>query len=109
MKEISKKNFDGYKYVDGGVCAAKGFKANGLYCGIKENPTKNLTSALWSRTLCVQPPAFLLRIRSRVLLLLFLRKILLKQAARLRALSSTPKTLTPATLTVRKRLTKCAR
>ena len=34
MKEISKKNFDGYKYVDGGVCAAKGFKANGLYCGI---------------------------------------------------------------------------
>ena len=40
MKEISKKNFDGYKYVDGGVCAAKGFKANGLYCGIKETPTK---------------------------------------------------------------------
>ena len=40
MKEISKKNFDGYKYIDGGVCAAKGFKANGLYCGIKENPTK---------------------------------------------------------------------
>ena len=35
MKEISKKNFDGYKYVDGGVCAARGFKANGLYCGIK--------------------------------------------------------------------------
>lgn len=29
------KNFDGYKYIDGGVCAAKGFKANGLYCGIK--------------------------------------------------------------------------
>ena len=37
---LTKKNFDGYKYVDGGVCAAKGFKANGLYCGIKENPTK---------------------------------------------------------------------
>ncbi len=28
------KQFDGYSYVDGGVCAAKGFKANGLYCGI---------------------------------------------------------------------------
>lgn len=26
--------------IDGGVCAAKGFKASGLYCGIKENPTK---------------------------------------------------------------------
>ena len=31
------KNF---KIIDGGVCAAKGFKASGLYCGIKENPTK---------------------------------------------------------------------
>ncbi|MBQ8786652.1 MAG: bifunctional glutamate N-acetyltransferase/amino-acid acetyltransferase ArgJ [Oscillospiraceae bacterium] len=26
--------------IEGGVCAAKGFKASGLYCGIKENPTK---------------------------------------------------------------------
>lgn len=40
MKEIYKVQFDGYKYTDGGVCAAKGFKANGLYCKIKENPTK---------------------------------------------------------------------
>ncbi len=28
------------KIIDSGVCAAKGFKASGLYCGIKENPTK---------------------------------------------------------------------
>lgn len=28
------------KMIDGGVCAAKGFKASGVYCGIKENPTK---------------------------------------------------------------------
>lgn len=28
------KQFEGYTYVDGGVCAAKGFKANGVYCGI---------------------------------------------------------------------------
>ncbi len=31
---------ENYKKVDGGVCAAKGFKASGMYCGIKENPTK---------------------------------------------------------------------
>ena len=36
MKEINKVVYDGYKYIDGGVCAAKGFKANGLYCGIKK-------------------------------------------------------------------------
>ncbi|MCR5702831.1 MAG: bifunctional ornithine acetyltransferase/N-acetylglutamate synthase, partial [Lachnospiraceae bacterium] len=28
------KQFEGYTYVDGGVCAAKGFKANGVYSGI---------------------------------------------------------------------------
>ncbi len=28
------------KMIDGGVCAAKGFKTSGLYCGIKDNPTK---------------------------------------------------------------------
>ena len=32
------KEFEGYKYIEGGVCAAKGFKANGLYCGIKKSP-----------------------------------------------------------------------
>ena len=33
-----KRDFDGYKYIEGGVCAAKGFVANGLNCGI--NPVK---------------------------------------------------------------------
>ena len=28
------------KYVDGGVCAAKGYKANGVHCGIRKNKTK---------------------------------------------------------------------
>lgn len=31
------KKFEGYKYIDGGVCAAKGFKASGVYCGIKKS------------------------------------------------------------------------
>lgn len=48
------KEFEGYKYIEGGVCAAKGFKANGLYCGIKksevpdgnESPVSNKKSDL---------------------------------------------------------------
>ncbi len=28
------------KYIDGGVCAAKGFKAAGIHCGIRRNKTK---------------------------------------------------------------------
>lgn len=33
---MTKKIYEGYTYIDGGVCAAKGFKANGLYSGIKK-------------------------------------------------------------------------
>ena len=35
-----------FKIIDGGVCAAKGFKASGVYCAIKENPTKKNDIAL---------------------------------------------------------------
>ena len=29
-----------FKIIDGGVCAAQGFKANGIHCGIRKNRTK---------------------------------------------------------------------
>ena len=37
---ITLKNTGMDVFIDGGVCAAKGFKASGVYCGIKDNPTK---------------------------------------------------------------------
>ena len=37
---------ENFKVIDGGVCAAEGFKASGLYCGIKDNPTKKNDIAL---------------------------------------------------------------
>lgn len=45
-KDIKKISYDGYTYIDGGVCAAKGFKANGLYSGIKANPTEKFDLCL---------------------------------------------------------------
>ena len=27
-------------YIEGGVCAAKGYKASGVHCGIRKNKTK---------------------------------------------------------------------
>jgi len=33
------KEFNGYSYISGGVCAARGYRANGLNCGL--NPDKN--------------------------------------------------------------------
>ncbi|MGN1480851.1 bifunctional ornithine acetyltransferase/N-acetylglutamate synthase [Porcipelethomonas sp.] len=31
---INKVEFEGFKYIDGGICAAQGFKANGIQCGL---------------------------------------------------------------------------
>ena len=36
------------KIVEGGVCAAKGFKANGIYCGIRKNRDKRDLSLILS-------------------------------------------------------------
>ena len=37
-KEVSFEQAEGYRYVEGGICAAKGYLANGLNCGL--NPVK---------------------------------------------------------------------
>ena len=36
------------KLIDGGVCAAKGFTANGIHCGIRKNRTKRDLSLIYS-------------------------------------------------------------
>ena len=46
------ENFSGYNYIDGGVCAAKGFKANGLNCGLNPNKEKNDLCIVVSDTEC---------------------------------------------------------
>ncbi|MCI6732065.1 MAG: bifunctional ornithine acetyltransferase/N-acetylglutamate synthase [Lachnospiraceae bacterium] len=43
---------EGYTYVEGGVCAAKGFVANGLNCGLNPNAEKNDLALLYSETVC---------------------------------------------------------
>jgi glutamate N-acetyltransferase/amino-acid N-acetyltransferase len=54
-KQITMEKFEGFEYIEGGVCAARGFKANGLYCGIKsphaapdgnESPIDNMKNDL---------------------------------------------------------------
>ncbi len=37
-------------YIQGGVCAAKGFKANGVHCGIRKNRTKKDLALIYSET-----------------------------------------------------------
>ena len=39
------------KYVQGGVCAAQGFKANGIHCGIRKNKTKLDLALIFSERL----------------------------------------------------------
>lgn len=46
-------NFEGYKFVDGGVCAAQGFKASGVIAGIKAgNTTKRDLALIYSEKQC---------------------------------------------------------
>ena len=46
---MKKKTYEGYKYVDGGVCAAKGFVANGINCGLNSDKNKNDLGMVYSR------------------------------------------------------------
>lgn len=46
------QQFEGYAYVEGGVCAAKGFRANGLHCGLIENKDKNDLGLVVSDCIC---------------------------------------------------------
>lgn len=43
---------DGYKYIEGGVCAARGFVANGLNCGLNKDVNKNDLGLVYSEKLC---------------------------------------------------------
>ena len=40
------------KFTEGGVCAAKGFSANGIHCGIRKNKTKRDLSLIYSEVMC---------------------------------------------------------
>lgn len=46
------EQFEGYTYADGGVCAAKGFKANGLHCGLYSDKNKKDLALVVSDTVC---------------------------------------------------------
>lgn len=49
---MTKENFEGYQYVEGGVCAPQGFVAGGLNCGINPDREKNDLGMVYSETLC---------------------------------------------------------
>ncbi|MCR5202214.1 MAG: bifunctional glutamate N-acetyltransferase/amino-acid acetyltransferase ArgJ [Lachnospiraceae bacterium] len=52
MRVEPKLNIDGFTYIEGGVCAAEGFMANGLNAGINPDKTKNDLGAVYSELPC---------------------------------------------------------
>ncbi|MGN0497317.1 MAG: bifunctional glutamate N-acetyltransferase/amino-acid acetyltransferase ArgJ [Lachnospiraceae bacterium] len=46
------EQFEGYTYVDGGVCAAAGYQANGINCGLNKDKNKNDLALLVSDVIC---------------------------------------------------------
>lgn len=49
---MTMENFEGYDYIEGGVCAAQGFVASGLNCGINPDKNKNDLGMIYSETPC---------------------------------------------------------
>jgi len=46
------KNENGFTYIEGGVCAAGGFSANGLNCGLNPDKNKNDLALIYSEKEC---------------------------------------------------------
>ena len=46
------KAYEGYEYVQGGVCASSGFVAGGMNCGINPDKNKNDLCLVYSETSC---------------------------------------------------------
>lgn len=57
---MTKEVFEGYTYVGGGVCAAEGFSANGLNCGINPNKEKNDLGMIYSERECTAAAVYTL-------------------------------------------------
>lgn len=51
-KEVSFEQAEGYRYIENGVCAAKGYRANGLNCGLNPVKEKNDLALLVSEVSC---------------------------------------------------------
>lgn len=49
---MEQKKFKGYRYVEGGVCAARGFTANGINAGINPDKAKNDLGMVYSEAPC---------------------------------------------------------
>ena len=43
---------NGFNYIEGGVCAGRGFVANGLNCGLNPDRNKNDLGMIFSKTMC---------------------------------------------------------
>ena len=41
-----------YKFIEGSVTAAKGFKASGIHCGIRKNKSKRDLALIYSEVKC---------------------------------------------------------
>lgn len=84
------------KIISGGVCAAKGFKASGVHCGIRKNRTKRDLALIYSEKIADAAAVYTTNLVKGAPLTV--TKIILK-TAKLRRLSATAETRTPATQT----------
>ena len=102
---MTKEIFDGYKYIEGGVCAAKGFVANGLNCGINPVKEKFDLGVVYSETECNAAGVYTQN-KVKGAPIIVTKKHLEKVAVRQRLLSLIQKMQIPVMLTARRLLKK---
>ena len=97
--------FEGYEFVDGGVCAAEGFTAAGVIAGIKAgNTTKRDLAMIFCAERCKAAALYTTnKVKGAPI---YVTKKHLEAAHR--RLSLTPATPTPATKTALKSPNRCA-
>lgn len=58
-KQVKMEEYAGYQYVEGGICAAQGFTANGLNCGLNPDKAKNDLGMVYSERLCTAAAVYI--------------------------------------------------
>ena len=84
------------KYIDGGVCAAKGFAAGGIHCGIRKNKTKKDVALIISDKKCTAASVYTTNLVKGAPIAVTKR---IFPTVMLRLLSAIAETLIPATPT----------
>ena len=101
------------KFIKGGVCAANGFLASGVHCGLRKNAEQPDLALIYSDTPCTAAGVFTKNVVKAAPVLLDIEKIKsllgVSRMATMSPLRITGAIESPLTVTIRSRASSCGR